>query len=385
MYRVVYTYSTARMVLLIGAAIYLVIFHPPSILFLRSLTLHLWASRFTDWRIVKNKERRGGAGWRERRRSLLAIGLKDASIACLVMCLPRGRLGKSRNVRGTRRRKCQRVKVTKRVYFYPDLSYNRNYWRIVRKIRLFTENDFHVAVSKSSIVRSLKTKICFWWKWIFFFSIEKHGTQRGDKRILARLAGSITTLYTYIYLYLKIWTNEIYLYPFAFELWYIYILEDFWVFFPLFHELRIVEENKHGGGSSFSLEEKKSRKRRGGGELCDERLFWVFRWWLYKTVLCRGIKEADIKASVDLPRFQRWLCEYRAACVEMFLTRLIKFHRRFIHRRWLYCRHDPVLLSRRYKDKQTMMTGVFYWSNTRRNLSFLNIYIYICVCLLIQS
>lgn len=264
MYRVVYTYSTARMVLLIGAAIYLVIFHPPSILFLRSLTLHLWASRFTDWRIVKNKERRGGAGWRERRRSLLAIGLKDASIARLVMCLPRGRLGKSRNVRGTRRRKCQRVKVTKRVYFYPDLSYNRNYWRIVRKIRLFTENDFHVAVSKSSIVRSLKTKICFWWKWIFFFSIEKHGTQRGDKRILARLAGSITTLYTYIYLYLKIWTNEIYLYPFAFELWYIYILEDFWVFFPLFHELRIVEENKHGGGSSFSLEEKKSRKRRGG-------------------------------------------------------------------------------------------------------------------------
>ena len=333
----------------------------------------------------KQREERGRRSGGERRRSLLAIGLKDASIARLVMCLPRGRLGKSRNVRGTRRRKCQRVKVTKRVYFYPDLSYNRNYWRIVRKIRLFTENDFHVAVSKSSIVRSLKTKICFWWKWIFFFSIEKHGTQRGDKRILARLAGSITTLYTYIYLYLKIWTNEIYLYPFAFELWYIYILEDFWVFFPLFHELRIVEENKHGGGSSFSLEEKKSRKRRGGGELCDERLFWVFRWWLYKTVLCRGIKEADIKASVDLPRFQRWLCEYRAACVEMFLTRLIKFHRRFIHRRWLYCRHDPVLLSRRYKDKQTMMTGVFYWSNTRRNLSFLNIYIYICVCLLIQS
>lgn len=56
---VVYTYSTARMVLLIGAAIYLVIFHPPSILLLRSLTLHLWASRFTDWQIVKNKESRG--------------------------------------------------------------------------------------------------------------------------------------------------------------------------------------------------------------------------------------------------------------------------------------------------------------------------------------
>lgn len=212
----------------------------------------------------KQREERGRRSGGERRRSLLAIGLKDASIARLVMCLPRGRLGKSRNVRGTRRRKCQRVKVTKRVYFYPDLPYNRNYWRIVRKIRLFTENDFHV--SKSSIVRSLKTKICFWWKWIFFFfSIEKHGTQRGDKRILARLASSTTTLYTYIYLYLKIWTNEIYLYPFAFELWYIYILEDFWVFFPLFHELRIVEENKHGGGSSFSLEEKKSRKRRGGG------------------------------------------------------------------------------------------------------------------------
>lgn len=173
MYRVVYTYSTARMVLLIGAAIYLVIFHPPSILLLRFLTLHLWASRFTDWQIVieKQREERGRRSGGERRgRSLLAIGLKDASIARLVMCLPRGRLGKSRNVRGTRRRKCQRVKVTKRVYFYPDLPYNRNYWRIVRKIRLFTENDFHVAVSKSSIVRKcLKTKICFWWKWIFFF------------------------------------------------------------------------------------------------------------------------------------------------------------------------------------------------------------------------
>ena len=86
---------------------------------------------------------------------------------------------------------------------------------------------------------------------------------------------------------------------------YIYILKDFYEC-SFFHELRIVEENKHGGGSSFSLEEKKSRKRRGGGgKLWDERLFWVFRWWLYKTVLCRGIKEADIKASVDLPRFQR--------------------------------------------------------------------------------
>lgn len=140
-------------VLFIGAAIYLVIFHPSFLLIFMLqrcatsiILLCIYEPPFPSkfHRLTnREKQRERGEGERRRGRSLLAIALRYKIDS---LHRPRGRLGKSRNVRGV---KMSASKSNKEGLFLSRL-YNRNYWRIVRKIRLFTENYFDGGVSKSS-------------------------------------------------------------------------------------------------------------------------------------------------------------------------------------------------------------------------------------------
>lgn len=155
MYRRIYVFSD---VLFIGAAIYLVIFHPSFLLIFMLqrcatsiILLCIYEPPFPSkfHRLTnREKQRERGEGERRRGRSLLAIALRykmarSTRYIGLEVDLV------NREMSGGRVVKMSASKSNKEGLFLSRL-YNRNYWRIVRKIRLFTENYFDGGVSKSS-------------------------------------------------------------------------------------------------------------------------------------------------------------------------------------------------------------------------------------------
>lgn len=66
----------------------------------------------------------------------------------------------------------------------------------------------------------------------------------------------------------------------------------------LFHEARITNSWKTNMEGEVPLHwRRRNLEKEEGGRTVWRKIILDIPWWLYKTVLCRGIKEADIKAS----------------------------------------------------------------------------------------